>query len=217
MLVWHICVSRNICIPPFTIFGHTFFINSSKDKRSLQSELDVLNKDVQRISRNQQKIVSQIQTHLNDLSKKLCNQVNRLDAIEQDFVHRESTKQESESIRSSIEDQSSSSPIEIVIEDQNQLNTPVYLKNFRDGIMTECKKADAQFLIKNMSDTKASFSFCGDVSAALATKDATFSDVCALMGWNNDVQSIVEISAGEVSKLSDGKWKVVKMALLKCN
>ena len=62
----------------------------------------------------------------------------------------------------------------------------------------------------------AMFCFCGDVATAIATKDATFADICELVNWNSRVQSITTIEEGQIKSYSEGKWSIVKPAKIKC-
>ena len=86
----------------------------------------------------------------------------------------------------------------------------IYLKSFNAGIMRECNAADAQYRLTplNSESTRGEFVFVGDAASAIATKDATFEDICDLENWSMSAKSCTTIEKGQAEKVSDGKWKV---------
>ncbi|MGN0187829.1 MAG: hypothetical protein ACI392_08830 [Paludibacteraceae bacterium] len=93
----------------------------------------------------------------------------------------------------------------------------IFLKNFNAGAMKECSASEAQYklVLADAQSTSGEFSFAGDINSALATKDATFEDVCDLENWNMSSKSCSTIEKGKAEKIAEGKWKVVKKAKIK--
>lgn len=93
----------------------------------------------------------------------------------------------------------------------------LFLKNFNNGIMKECSKTDAQYELGliDAHATTGEYIFIGDINSALATKDATFEDICELLNWSMSSKSCTTIEAGKAEKVIDGKWKVIKKAKVK--
>lgn len=93
----------------------------------------------------------------------------------------------------------------------------IFLKNFNKGIMKECSKTDAQYELGliDAHATTGEYIFIGDINSALATKDATFEDICELLNWSMASKSCTTIEAGKAEKVIDGKWKVIKKAKVK--
>lgn len=93
----------------------------------------------------------------------------------------------------------------------------IFLKNFNKGIMKECSKTDAQYELGliDAHATTGEYIFIGDINSALATKDATFEDICELLNWSMSSKSCTTIEAGKAEKVIDGKWKVIKKAKVK--
>lgn len=94
---------------------------------------------------------------------------------------------------------------------------PLYLKNFNAGTMKECPATDAQYelILPDAQSLSGEFIFVGDINSALATKDATFDDVCDLENWSMSSKSCDTVEKGKAEKVSDGKWKVIKKAKVK--
>lgn len=94
---------------------------------------------------------------------------------------------------------------------------PLYLKNFNAGTMKECTANDAQYelILPDAQSLSGEFTFVGDINSALATKDATFEDVCDLENWSMSSKSCDTVEKGKAEKVSDGKWKVIKKAKVK--
>jgi hypothetical protein len=83
--------------------------------------------------------------------------------------------------------------------------------------MKECSKTDAQYELGliDAHATTGEYIFIGDINSALATKDATFEDICELLNWSMSSKSCTTIEAGKAEKVIDGKWKVIKKAKVK--
>ena len=93
----------------------------------------------------------------------------------------------------------------------------IYLKNFNAGTMKECPASDTQYelILPDAQSLSGEFTFVGDINSALATKDATFEDVCDLEKWSMSSKSCDTVEKGKAEKVSDGKWKVIKKAKVK--
>lgn len=92
---------------------------------------------------------------------------------------------------------------------------PVFVKNFGEGLLRVVDKSEAQFQLDLLSESSAKFSFCGDVSKALANSDGTFDFVCEQSGSVVDAKSITTLEHGTALRQEDGKWKVVQKAKIK--
>lgn len=103
------------------------------------------------------------------------------------------------------------------VEPSLKKSVPLYLKNFNAGTMKECPVTDAQYelILPDAQSLSGEFTFVGDINSALATKDATFDDVCDLENWSMSSKSCATIEKGKAEKVSDGKWKVIKKAKVK--
>lgn len=185
----------------------------AKEIKNLQAEVKRLREDLNRVQKNQTNVVPKIQDYLKKLYDTTSAIDKRVVSLEKGAakLKQQTSKVEKETTPST---QPKIEPVRLVIETQEP--EVIYLKNFRDGILSECREADAQFKIVHKSGTTASFCFCGDVATAVATKDATFADVCELIGGNNSVRSIKTIEDGQVRVYSEGKWSVIKPARVKC-
>lgn len=181
----------------------------SGEIKAIQAELKVLRNDLSKIQKNQKNVIPQINDNFVQLGKRVTSLEKRINRAEKS---RSNTEKENEQTQSVVE-----APVCVKIEEPNSRGEePLYLKNFRDGLLMECTESDAQFKAIDVSDSKASFLFCGDVATAIATKDATFTGVCELIGWYNEARSLSMVSEGVVRPYSEGKWEVVKMAQIKC-
>ncbi|MGN0187828.1 MAG: hypothetical protein ACI392_08825 [Paludibacteraceae bacterium] len=183
-----------------------------KEIKVLQADVKHLKEDVNRIQ-NQINVVPKVQEHLKKLYDSDSELEKRIVSLEKSAAKQ---KQQTAIVeKKTIPDpQPKIEPVRLIIESQEP--EVIYLKNFRDGILSECKESDAQFKVIQKSGTTASFRFCGDVATAIATKDATFADVCELIDWSNSVRSIKTIEDGQIRVYSEGKWSVIKPAKVKC-
>lgn len=100
---------------------------------------------------------------------------------------------------------------------QERIGIFIYLKNFNAGILKECVTNEAQYelILADKQAIAGEFSFVGDVNAAIATKDATFEDVCDLENWSTSAKSCTTSEKGKAEKMSDGKWRVVRKGKVK--
>lgn len=185
----------------------------SKDIKALQSELKRLREDINRVQKNQQNVVPKIQDYLKELYSTTNDLKKKVASLEK--ITAKLKAQQSEAVKESVPTPVKEIPVRLVIETKEP--EVIFLKNFRDGILSECRESDAQFKITNQSGSIASFAFCGNVATAVATKDATFTDICELIGWNNNVRSLKTIEEGQIKVYSEGKWSVVKPAKIKCD
>lgn len=90
---------------------------------------------------------------------------------------------------------------------------PVFVKNYDGkGLLRVVDFSDAQFRLDLINESNASFSFCGDVSKALANSDGTFDFVCEQEGSVADAKDIRTAAPGFATKQADGKWLVTEKA-----
>lgn len=191
---------------------YSFEKTVSKEIKSIQVELKSLRNDLTKTQKNQKSVVLQIQDYLNKLYKDVRGLSKKVSDVEKKVVKKEKTP-----VDDSIDEGAKmvDAPVQFEIQIPEKLNSPIYLKNFRDNILMECREEDAQFKTTEISDGQALFCFCGDVATAIATKDATFSGVCELVGWYNEAHSLSMIDNGIIKQYSEGKWEVVKLAKIK--
>ena len=91
----------------------------------------------------------------------------------------------------------------------------VFVKNFGEGVLKVVEQSEAEFQLALLSDSSATFTFCGDVSKALANSDGTFDYVSDKIGSVADAKSIITETPGTVLKQEEGKWRVVQKAKIK--
>jgi lipopolysaccharide biosynthesis regulator YciM len=185
----------------------------TKEIKNMQSEIGRLREEVNRIQKNQTNVIPKIQEYLKKLYAIVDELNKRLDCLEKQASLLKNKSSCREEKKGKIP-QPTVEHTQLIIEKQEP--EVIYLKNFRDGILSECKEAEAQFKITQKIDSMAMFCFCGDVATAIATKDATFADICELVNWNSRVQSITTIEEGQIKSYSEGKWSIVKPAKIKC-
>ena len=90
---------------------------------------------------------------------------------------------------------------------------PVFVKNFGGGLLRVVDlESEAQFRLDLVNESTANFSFCGDVSRALANSDGTFDYVCDQEGSVSDAKEIQTATPGSATKQVDGKWLVTVKA-----
>lgn len=108
-------------------------------------------------------------------------------------------------------------PIQETVTEPVKTGVSIFLKNFNAGAMKECSAPDAQYelVLPDAQSTVGEFSFVGDINSALATKDATFEDVCDLENWSMSSKSCSTVERGKAEKIAEGKWKVSKKAKVK--
>lgn len=181
----------------------------TKEIKNMQSELKHLKEDI----KNQANIFPKIQEDLKKHYTIVDKLKQRIDYLEKQASLLENKSLCNEEKKGKIP-QPKVDNTQLIIEKQEP--EVIYLKNFRDGILSECNEAEAQFKITQKIDSMAMFCFCGDVATALATKDATFADICELVNWNNRVRSITTIEEGQIKSYSEGKWSIIKPAKIKC-
>lgn len=91
--------------------------------------------------------------------------------------------------------------------------TCVYVKNFKEGLLRVVEESEAQYKLELINESKAQFSFCGDVERALHNFDGTFDHVCEWKGSISDAKEIENEKPGTAEKEPDGsKWKVTGKA-----
>lgn len=101
---------------------------------------------------------------------------------------------------------------EVVIPPQPTF-APVFVKNFGGGLFRVVDlESEAQFRLDLVNESNAKFSFCGDVSKALANSDGTFDYVCDQEGAISDAKGINTVTPGSATKQADGKWLVTVKA-----
>lgn len=197
---------KGIRIPDIKLKKYTISLSGGVEKEDYKAAIEETKREVSRVSNIQKKLVPKIQegfNHLSNTSKKLSS---RIDAIENQLNQQE----DKEAYMPEVP------PVELIIDIPPVNESKIYLKNFKEGILSECRESEAQFCSTNINDSQISFNFCGDMAAAIATKDATFDDVCELIGWQSNVRSLYPIADGTARKYSEGKWKVEKQAQIKC-
>lgn len=89
---------------------------------------------------------------------------------------------------------------------------PIFVKNHGNGLLRVVDFSDAQFRLDLVNESNATFSFCGDVSKALANSDGTFDFVCEQEGSVTDARIIRTLTPGSATIKADGKWMVTVKA-----
>ena len=102
-------------------------------------------------------------------------------------------------------------PLETSVEQDNH---SLYAKTFKNGLLKECSREEADFEIFNIDGDTARFEFCGNETKAISNSDSTFDDICDREGILDGATAINNIVSGEVRR-QDGKWKVTKKAKIK--
>lgn len=93
--------------------------------------------------------------------------------------------------------------------------TCIYVKNFKNGLLRVVEETEAQYKLDLINESRAQFSFCGDVDRALHNIDGTFDDVCDWESSTSDAKEIITEKPGTAEKEPDGsKWKVTSKAII---
>lgn len=89
-----------------------------------------------------------------------------------------------------------------------------YAMNFRDTLLKVVSREEAQYELERTSTNEALFTYCGDFETACSNRDAVFDGVCQLIGNIQLATKIRTIEKGTAA-LENGKWKVIKKAIIK--
>ncbi len=89
-----------------------------------------------------------------------------------------------------------------------------FAKNFGNNLLKVVSQDEAQYELELTTANESTFTYCGDLVTACSNRDAIFDGVCQLIG---NIQSATKISTIEkgTAALENGKWKVIKKAIIK--
>lgn len=89
-----------------------------------------------------------------------------------------------------------------------------FAKNFGDNLLKVVSQEEAQYELEQTTANESIFTYCGDFMTACSNRDAIFDGVCQLIGNIRSATKITTIEKGTAT-LENGKWKVIKKAIIK--
>lgn len=185
----------------------------SKTIKTMQAEIARLQTDMNHMKENQSTNNAKIKDYLQNLFSSKAQLTKRVALLEKNVVG----VQQKTTVKKEVILPTSQQTVSIHLDADASEAETTYLRNFKNGILSECGENEAQYKItQKFGDSQAKFAFCGNESAAIATKDATFSEVCEVIGWSSQISHITNLEEGRIQMYSERKWKVITPAKVKC-
>ena len=207
---------KGLQLPRISFKKGTLSISRKHDIKDLQEDMQKVQSAIENIEKGRRNLVGNLQNAFDKINVNQRLLENRINEVKATFPKGHEYFYQDSFDRPEPQKNTHEVVLDITTPKEEKKEESIYLKNFKDGILIECKETDAQFTATKESDSQISFYFSGNAATALATRNATFDDVCELQEWHSNVRKIIMIKNGTAQFLSDGKWKVSKLAQIKC-